>query len=168
MNSKAQTFILCLLVLPAWGSICVWAQTQDQRLTIAVLDFTLNLTIANPDAAERDQLPITIASDAMRAQAAQSDTYTLVQANADAQTTSTSRCTDDTCAAQIGKALGGQRVIRGQVTKVSALIWYVSVRMIDTQTATLLHQETVQFRGNIAEVMPRVIAIVWRRMNETL
>ncbi len=50
--------------------------------------------------------------------------------------------------------------------KVSALIWFVSARLIDVQTAELIRAETLQFRGNMAEVIPRLMAILWRRMNE--
>jgi hypothetical protein len=157
---------LCLLLmLSLWGS--ARAQTSHHRETIAVLDFTLNLALANADDAEYDQLPVALASQHMRAQVAKSGAYLLVEANPDAHATTELSCTSDACAVQVGKALGVQRVIRGQVTKISALIWVVSARLIDVPTAMPLHAETVQFRGNIAEVMPRVMAILWRRMNES-
>ena len=166
--AAAQSTALCLfLLLSEWGSMCAWAQRRDQVITLAVLDFALNLALANAGEAGQDQLPVTMASASMRAQVAAHASYVLVEALADTGVATALPCTSDACAVQRGQALGVQRVIRGQVTKVSALIWYVSVRMIDVHTATPLQVETVQFRGNISELMPRVMAIVWRRMHET-
>lgn len=148
-----------------WCGVPVWAQAPEQRTTIAVLDFVLNLALANADDAAHDQLPVRLASDAMRTQVANSTTYRLVDTSTVAQVASL--CRSDTCALQVGKTLGVQRVLWGEVTKVSALIWYISARVIDTHTARPWRVETVQFRGNVAEMMPRVVAILWRRLHET-
>ena len=58
-------------------------------------------------------------------------------------------------------ALSGDRSPR-----VSALIWFVSGQLVDVSTATTLHAETLQFRGNMENVVPRLAAILWRRMHE--
>jgi hypothetical protein len=165
MSRKATAILGLCIMLQGWWCTSIWAQSPEPRITIAVLDFVLNLALANADEAERDQLPVRMASDAMRTQVTKSAVYRLVDTPVEAHVASL--CNSDTCALQVGKALGVQRVLWGEVTKASALIWYVSVRMIDTQTAMPWRVETVQFRGNITEVMPRVVAILWRRLHET-
>lgn len=166
-NRKAQRLGLCFLVLlqAGWASP-VWSQRTDARVTISVLDFALNLTIANADKVEQDERPVTLAMHHLRTQVANHAAYALVRTPPDTAALTEWPCTSDACAAQAGKRLSVQRVIRGQVTKVSALIWFVSARLIDVQTAKLIRAETLQFRGNMADVIPRLMTILWRRLNE--
>lgn len=161
--------ILSVLVwLQVAGSFWTPAHAGGKMVRLVVLDFALNLDMANADDAAADQLPATLASTYMRTQASRSSVYTLVETTAVTSVGDVrdALCVDHTCASRIGHRLGAQRVIWGQVTKISALIWYVSTHLIDVATATSLHGETVQFRGNVTEVMPQVMAILWRRMHE--
>jgi len=167
-NRQARLLGLCFLALlqACWASQ-VWSQRAEPRVTIAVLDFALNLTIANADEAGQDERPVTMAMQHLRTQVGRHDAYVLVETHLDTAALTEWPCTSDTCAAQAGKGLSVQRVIRGQVTKVSALIWFVSARLIDVQTAKPIRAETLQFRGNMAEVIPRLMTILWRRLNES-
>lgn len=158
--------LCCLVLLQASWTPRVWAQSTDSRMTIAILDFALNLAMANAGGAERDERPVTMALHHMRTQVAGHAAYDLVNTPLDTSALSEWPCTSDTCAVQAGKHLCVQRVIRGQVMKVSALIWFVSARLIDVNTTELIRAETLQFRGNMEEVIPRLMAILWRRMNE--
>lgn len=161
--------MLCLLLsmlFPVPDDFRSWAQTP--QMSLAVLDFVLNLDLANADTLAADQLPVILAGAQIRAQAAASPLYNLVAEQAVAQAVQAfgESCRHDACALHIAQTLGVQRVVWGQVTKVSALIWYVSVRLLDVPSAMLVCAETIQFRGNITEIMPHVMAIMWRRLHE--
>lgn len=156
----------CLVLLQAGLAPPVWSQQADARMTIAVLDFALNLAIANAGETERDERPVTMANAHLRTQVASHDAYRLVETALDTSALAEWPCTDDACAVQAGQLLRAQRVIRGQVLKVSALIWFVSARLIDVQTTELIREEALQFKGNMDDVIPRLMQILWRRMNE--
>ena len=140
-----------------------WADSSASPATLAVLEFSLNLDIANPDDAAYDHLPAQLASQSLRRLVSKSEHYALIH---DREGAADSPCADADCALRAGRALGVQRVVWGQVTKVSSLIWFVSGQLIDVSTATTLHAETLQFRGNVRDVIPRLAAILWRRMHE--
>ena len=140
-----------------------WADSAALPVTLAVLEFSLNLDIANLDDAAYDRLPARLASQSLRRLVSYSEQYALVHGR---EGGTESPCADADCAVRAGRALGVQRVLWGQVTKVSALIWFVSGQLIDVSTATTLHAETLQFRGNVRDVIPRLAAILWRRMHE--
>lgn len=137
-----------------------WADSSASPVTLAVLEFSLNLDVANPDDAARDRLPAQLASQSLRRLVSENEHYALVEGREDVT------CGDADCALRTGRALGAQRVVWGQVTKVSALIWFVSGQLVDVPTATVLRAETLQFRGNVEDVIPRLAAILWRRMHE--
>ena len=140
-----------------------WADSSAAPVTLAVLEFSLNFDIANLDDAAYDRLPAQLASQSLRRLVSDSEHYALVDGR---EGVADSPCADADCALRAGRALGAQRVVWGQVTKVSALIWFVSGQLIDVPTATTLHAETLQFRGNAGDVIPRLAAILWRRMHE--
>ncbi len=158
--------VCCLVLLQIGRTTSAWSQRADARMTIAILDFTLNLAIANAGESERDDRPVRMAMSHMRAQVADHADYRLVETPLDTSALTEWPCTHDACAVQAGKRLSVQRVIRGQVMKVSALIWFVSARLIEVNTGELIRVETLQFRGNMEEVIPRLMQILWRRMNE--
>ena len=146
-----------------WLTPWTWADSPTAPITIAVLDFSLDLDIANPDDTPYDRLPSHLASQSLRRLASESEHYALTDGHG---AVAGSPCTDTDCALQVARALGVQRVIWGRVTKVSTLIWFVSAQLVDVPTATTLHAETLQFRGNMNDVVPRLAAILWRRMHE--
>ena len=140
-----------------------WADSAASPVTLAVLEFSLDFDIANLDDAAYDRLPARLASQSLRHLVSNSEQYALVHGR---EGVTDSPCTDVDCAVRAGRALGVQRIVWGQVTKVSALIWFVSGHLVDVSTATTLHAETLQFRGNVGDVIPRLAAILWRRMHE--
>ena len=140
-----------------------WADSPALPVTLAVLEFSLNLDIANPDDATHDRLPAQLASQNLRRLVSKSEHYALVDGR---EGVADSPCADVDCALRAGRALGAQRVLWGQVTKASTLIWFVSGQLVEVSTAITLHAETLQFRGNVRDVIPRLAAILWRRMHE--
>ena len=167
MTETAPSLKALMIAAGLFMQVCVapwtWADSSASPVTLAVLEFSLNFDIANLDDAAADRLPTQLASHSLRRLVADSEHYALVEGRAGVADTP---CADADCALRAGRALGVQRVVWGQVTKVSALIWFVSGQLVDVPTATTLHAETLQFRGNVRDVIPRLAAILWRRMHE--
>lgn len=151
------------LLVHVWAIPWTWADSPPPPVTLAVLQFSLNLDIANLDDTAHDRLPAQLASQSLRRLVSESEHYALVDGP---EGVADSPCADTDCALRVGDALGVQRVVWGRVTKVSTLIWFVSAQLVDVPTATTLHAETLQFRGNMTDVVPRLTAILWRRMHE--
>lgn len=164
MNPVIRAFILTAgLIFHVGMTPWAWAESAGVPVTLAVLEFSLDLDISNPGEVSHDRLPARLASENLLRLASTSKRYTLRDGSGrDAG----SPCTDTDCALRSGKDLGVQRVIWGQITKVSALIWFVSAHLVDVHSATTLYAETLQFRGNMTDVVPRLTEILWRRMHE--
>ena len=158
-SSMVVAGVVILCCVTPW----TWADNAASPATLVVLEFSLSLDIANPDDAAQDGLPARLAGDTLRGLASRSERYELV--DDDARVAGVT-CANTDCALQNGRELGVQRVIWGQITKVSALIWFVSAHLVNVPTATTLHAETLQFRGNMNDVVPRLSQILWRRMHE--
>ena len=167
MTGMASTLKAFTIAAGLFIQVCLtpwtWADSAAPPVTLAVLPFSLNFDIANLDDAAYDRLPAKLASQSLRRLVSESKQYTLVDGP---EGVSGPPCADADCAVRAGRVLGVQRVVWGQVTKVSALIWFVSGQLIDVSSATTLHAETLQFRGNVTDVIPRLAAILWRRMHE--
>lgn len=167
MTGTAPTLKTLMIGVGLFMQVCLtpwtWADSAASPVTLAVLQFSLNLDIANLDDAAYDRLPARLASQSLRRLVSNSEQYALVHGS---EGVVDSPCADTDCAVRAGRALGAQRVVWGQVTKVSALIWFVSGQLVDVSTATTVHAETLQFRGNVRDVIPRLAAILWRRMHE--
>ena len=167
MTGMASTPKALMIAAGLFIQVCMtpwtWADSGTSPVTLAVLPFSVNLDIANLDDAAYDRLPAELASQSLRRLVSDSEHYTLVDG---LEGVAEPPCADAECALRTGRALGVQRVVWGQVAKVSALIWYVSGQLVDVPTATTLHAETLQFRGNVRDVIPRLAAILWRRMHE--
>ena len=167
MTETAPILKALMLAAGLFMQVCTtpwtWADSAAPPVTLAVLEFSLNLDIANLDDAADDRLPAQLASQSLRRLVSESEHYALVDGR---EGVADSPCADTDCALRAGRALGVQRVVWGQVTKVSVLIWFVSAQLVDVPTATTLHAETLQFRGNMGDVVPRLAAILWRRMHE--
>ena len=157
------TLLAAGLVIQACMAPWTFADDAGGPVTLAVLEFALNLDIANPDEAADDRLPARLARESLLDLASRSKGYTLTD---DRGPDAESPCTDTDCALRKARNRGAERVIWGQITKVSTLIWFVSAHLVDIPTATTIHAETLQFRGNMADVVPRLTEILWRRMHE--
>jgi hypothetical protein len=74
------------------------------------------------------------------------------------------RACDVDCALAVGKQVGADRVITGEVTKISSLIWFVTARVADVKTGKVLRQDEFEVKGVIQDMMPKVMASLSRRM----
>jgi hypothetical protein len=68
------------------------------------------------------------------------------------------------CAVEIGRRVGADRVITGEVTKISNLIWFVTARVADVRTGKVLRQDEFEVKGVIRDMLPKVMASLSRRM----
>ncbi|MFN2431301.1 MAG: DUF2380 domain-containing protein [Gemmatimonadota bacterium] len=68
------------------------------------------------------------------------------------------------CALTVGRTLGADRVITGEVTKLSTLIWFVTARVVDVKSGKVLRQDELEVKGVIQDMMPQVMASLSRRM----
>lgn len=150
------------LAIHAFVAPATWADSAVP-VPLAVLEFSLNLDIANPDAMLDDRLPARLAVESLLRLASQSKRYTLADERGGQAGLP---CTDTGCALRKGRERGARRVIWGEITKVSTLIWFVSTHLVDVPTEETLYAETLQFRGNMTDVVPRLTQILWRRMHE--
>lgn len=163
MVPAGKAAILAAVIgLQACMALGAWADSAAP-VTLAVLQFSLNLDIANPDDVLDDRRPARLARASLLRLASQSTHYTLA---GDPGGQADLPCTDTDCALRKGRERGAGRVIWGEITKVSTLIWFVSAHLVDVPTATTLYAETLQFRGNMTDVVPRLAEILWRRMHE--
>jgi Protein of unknown function (DUF2380) len=67
------------------------------------------------------------------------------------------------CAVAVGRALGADRVVTGEVTKLSVLIWFVTGRVVDVESGRVLRQDEFEVKGVIQDMMPKVMASLARR-----
>jgi hypothetical protein len=74
-------------------------------------------------------------------------------------------CADLTCAVQLGKTLGANRVVAGTVRKVSNLIWFLEATMVDVPTATVRCHEEFELKGNIVELLPKGTLSLAKRLS---
>jgi hypothetical protein len=74
------------------------------------------------------------------------------------------RCTAASCAARIGTRLGADRVVTGEVTKLSVLIWFVTARVVDVPTGRVLRSEELEVKGVITDLLPKVMVSLARRL----
>ncbi len=65
-------------------------------------------------------------------------------------------CVSDSCAVELGKMLGADRIIMGQVGLIGKT-YSVSARIIDLETSKTLRSADRQYRGSIDELMNTVI-----------
>ena len=78
---------------------------------------------------------------------------------------SPSSCADLTCAVQLGKTVGANRVVAGKVSKVSNLIWFLEATMVDVRTATVRCHEEFELKGNIVELLPKGTLSLAKRLS---
>jgi hypothetical protein len=68
------------------------------------------------------------------------------------------------CSVRIGRALAADRVITGEVTKLSVLIWFVTARVVDVRSGKVLRQDEFEVKGVITDLMPKVMVVLARRL----
>ena len=67
------------------------------------------------------------------------------------------------CAISVGRAVGADRVVTGEVTKISNLIWFVTAGVVDVRTGRILRRDEFEVKGVIQDTLPRVMASLSRR-----
>ena len=157
------TIVTVALIFLACIPPSAWAERAGVPVTLAVLEFSLNLDISNPGDGDNDRLPGQLAGESLRRLVSSTSGYELADDDGGGAGVP---CSNTDCALEKGRERGVERVIWGQITKVSALIWFVSAHLVEVPTGTTLHAETLQFRGNMTDVIPRLTQILWRRMHE--
>lgn len=73
-------------------------------------------------------------------------------------------CGDVDCALRLGRALGVERVVIGQLSKLSNLIWYLYATMVDVAAGRALHREEFEIKGNITDLLPKAMLALSRRL----
>ncbi len=167
----------------AWLGVSVLAITlgaapgrsqSTEPMLVAVLDLETEDASAADDAASREAL-IGIgkaATDALRNafRLGAGGAYTLVDERAIAAALSDEGsafpdCSQPDCARAIGRALGAQRVIAGTVTKISTIIWFVTIRAIDVESGQVAGEVPIELKGDISELLPKGMAALARWIN---
>ena len=110
VRNLRPTMVAAGLVILGFMTPWAWADSSAAPPTLAVLEFSLSLDIANPDDATQDGLPAQLASDTLRRLASRSERYELADGGA---RVAGSTCTNTDCALQLGRELGVERVILG-------------------------------------------------------
>jgi uncharacterized protein YjbI with pentapeptide repeats len=142
------------------------AQAKGDGPSLAVLDFAVVDRSPVPDpAATREALassgktPAAWLAEAL----ASYDAYRLVDSPPLAAVVK-DECWEATCALAAGKALGASRVVYGSIIKVSVLIWYADATLVDVAAGKVLRSESLEIKGNIAQLLPRAMPSMARRL----
>ena len=69
------------------------------------------------------------------------------------------------CATQLGRANSAVRVAVATIAKVSAIIWVVTVFMVDVPADTLRDGESIEVKGSITELLPGAMFAIARRLS---
>lgn len=142
------------------------AQEQGRKPSLAVLDFAVSDHSPLPDpAAVRANLAASGKTPAdWLVQALSSyEAYQLVDRSRVAATVQ-GECSGATCALETGKVLGASRVVYGTIIKVSRLIWYADAALLDVAAGKVLRSEELEIKGNIAQLLPRAMPSMARRL----
>ncbi len=145
--TKRISILSVLSILLCAGS-GVMAQTSG-RVTIAVLDLAISTGVP-----ESYRIPL---SNRLRHELFETGRFTVVERNAmenilAEQGLQLSECTSDECAVQLGRLLNVQRIIAGSLDKLGET-HIITLRMIDVETAAMIHSKAVDCRCPIDEVV---------------
>lgn len=77
-----------------------------------------------------------------------------------------SDCQDVPCLVQLGRALEVDRVVAGQVSKFSNLIWFLYAVMVDVRAGRIQQREEFELKGDITVLLPRGMRSLARRLIE--
>jgi len=163
---------LAVALAAAWFA-AVRAQQPPSRIPVAVLELTLVDASYHPDVellrallqrsgkTAEDWLAIHLAKGGY-------DPIDPVRISAALRSmgVSPSSCADLTCAVELGKATGADRVVAAKVRKVSNLIWFLEATMVDVRTAKVRCHEEFELKGNIVELLPRGTLALARRLRD--
>ena len=173
LRHSAGTFwVLAIVLAAAAGFTTVRAQQPAPRIPVAVVEVTLVDASYHADV---EQLRALLqrsgktAEDWLASYLAKGDYDTIdpgrISAALRSMGVSPSSCADLTCAVQLGKTLGANRVVAGKVRKVSNLIWFLEATMVDVRTATVRCHEEFELKGNIVELLPKGTLSLAKRLS---
>jgi uncharacterized protein YjbI with pentapeptide repeats len=78
--------------------------------------------------------------------------------------TTPDRCHDLPCVVDLGRKLGVSRVVSGRLSKLSTIIWYVDVTLVDVPAGRVVHQESIELKGDVGDLLPKGALILARRL----
>src|SRR5205823_6586866 len=142
------------------------AQEQGRKPSLAVLDFAVSDHSPLPDpAAVRANLAASgkTPADWLVQALSSCEAYQLVDRSRVAAAVQ-GECSAATCALETGKVLGASRVVYGTIIKVSRLIWYADAALLDIAAGKVLRSEELEIKGNIAQLLPRAMPSMARRL----
>lgn len=73
-------------------------------------------------------------------------------------------CADPACAATIGRSVGAERAVTGQVSKLSNLIWFLYAALVDVPSGRVVHAEEFELKGNIVDLLAPAMRALARRL----
>jgi hypothetical protein len=172
LRRSAKTFCVLAVALAAAWPTGVRSQQPPSPIPVAVLQLTAVDASYHPDVeqlrallqksgnAAEDWLAIHLAKEGY-------DPTDPVRISAALRSmgVSPSSCAHLTCAVELGKALGIDRVVAGRVTKVSNLIWFLEATVVEVRTATVRCHEEFELKGNIVELLPKGTLSLARRLH---
>lgn len=78
--------------------------------------------------------------------------------------TEAGHCNTAACARALGRATGVERVVTGEVRRVSAIIVHVRAFVFDGGTGALRYDEDLEIKGDVYDLLPRAMPVLARRL----
>lgn len=72
-------------------------------------------------------------------------------------------CADPSCAATVGRSVGAERAVTGQVSKLSNLIWFLHAALVDVPSGGVVHAEEFELKGDIVDLLAPAMRALARR-----
>jgi hypothetical protein len=73
-------------------------------------------------------------------------------------------CHSIACAQTVATATGAARVVTGQISRTSRIVWDITVTLVDPAAGRVLHEETISLRGDPASMLPLGWTSIARRI----
>jgi hypothetical protein len=162
--------LMMLGTLLAMTAIPIHAQsTPTARLSLVALPVELDMGGANFEL-EGDARIALDADGLLRGHLGSNGRYTLHSLDRTEAATRTvmqsdEHCVQKACALAIGREMGADRVLLTTLTKLSNLIWFVNGFLLDTRTGEVLNTESLELKGNPADMVRGGMASFARRMS---
>ena len=147
------------------------AAQSHQRPAMLVADLVFNGASANA-IQPGDTAIAQVATERLRADLAQSNTFVLVDSSSAREALGTADLPRAQCSASkdcvrtVAQKVGARWVVTGTVTKISNLIWYLSAQLIDVASARLLLDDSFELKGPRDEIVPRGATSFARRIEK--
>ncbi|MGH7675539.1 MAG: pentapeptide repeat-containing protein, partial [Gemmatimonadales bacterium] len=73
-------------------------------------------------------------------------------------------CADPACAVSVARSLGAERVVTGQLSKLSNLVWFLYATLVDVPSGRVVHVEEFELKGNIVDLLAPGMRALARRL----